>query len=255
MEYEAVRDAVAGIPIMTPQQGRRIYDHVLATRPARVLELGTGNGVSAAYMAAALDAVGDGGRIVTVDHVGSARQHPADVTLGKAGLADLVTLVRIDASSYSWWLKGQVAASSDAHGNCDPVYDFCYLDGAHHWTIDGLAVYLVEKLLRPGGWLLLDDLDWSFVNPEYGQNPALPFLAMGPDERSEAHMRAVFDLIVMQHPSFTEFRIEDERWGWARKQPGEARRLTVAMTISPWASAMAAARRHVRRRRAARALS
>ena len=32
-----------------------------------------------------------------------------------------------------------------------PVYDFCYLDGAHDFTIDGMAVYLVEKLLRPAG--------------------------------------------------------------------------------------------------------
>ena len=41
-----------------------------------------------------------------------------------------------------------------------------FLDGSHNFDIDGLAVVLAEKLLRPGGWLLLDDLDWT-----YEQNP------------------------------------------------------------------------------------
>ena len=86
---------------------------------------------------------------------------PEDV-IARAGLADTVTIVR-EFSSYTWWLKEQVAARSDAHGNVEPAYDFVYLDGAKNWTIDGLAVVLVEKLLRPGGWLLLDDLDWTYA--------------------------------------------------------------------------------------------
>ena len=46
-------------------------------------------------------------------------------------------------------------------------------------------------------------------------------------ERTEPHLRAVFELIVAQHPSFTELRVQDEWWGWARKAPGEPRRLTL----------------------------
>jgi len=37
----------------------------------------------------------------------------------------------------------------------------------------------------------------------------------------------VFDLIVAQHPSFTELKVQDEWWGWARKAPGEPRTLTL----------------------------
>ena len=66
-------------------------------------------------------------------------------------------------SSYTWWLKEQVRARSDADGNCEPRFDFVYLDGAKNWTVDGLAVVLAEKLLRPGGWLLMDDLDWTYA--------------------------------------------------------------------------------------------
>ena len=66
-------------------------------------------------------------------------------------------------SSYTWWLKEQVQARSDRAGNVEPAYDFVYLDGAKNWTIDGLAVVLIEKLLRPGGWLLMDDLPWTYA--------------------------------------------------------------------------------------------
>src|SRR4029453_16024915 len=38
-------------------------------------------------------------------------------------------------------------------------------------------------------------------------------------ERTEPHLRAVFDLIVAQHPSFTELKIQDEWWGWVRTGP------------------------------------
>ena len=38
-------------------------------------------------------------------------------------------------SSYTWWLKEQVAARSDAHGNVEPAYDFIYLDGAKNKEI------------------------------------------------------------------------------------------------------------------------
>ena len=139
---------MAGVPFMSPEQGRVVYDHVRATRPAEVLELGTAHGVGAAYMAAAL-ADNGAGRLTTVDFQGSAYDPSPEQVLARAGVADRVEVVR-EFSSYTWWLKEQVQARSDAHGNCEPRFDFVYLDGAKNWTVDGLAVVLVEKLLRPG---------------------------------------------------------------------------------------------------------
>jgi predicted O-methyltransferase YrrM len=58
MEFDQIATTVRGLRNMTPEQGRRIYDHVRGTQPREILELGTSYGVSAAYMAAALDANG-----------------------------------------------------------------------------------------------------------------------------------------------------------------------------------------------------
>jgi hypothetical protein len=61
----------------------------------------------------------------------------------------------------------------------------------------------------------------------------------------------VFDLIVAQHPSFTELKVQDEWWGWARKAPGEPRRLTLE-TSRPVGALVAGALRRAKRRVAAR---
>jgi predicted O-methyltransferase YrrM len=157
---------------MRPEKGRRVYNHLVSASAREVLEIGTGHGVSTAYMAAALDETGTG-MVTTIDHAAILRDpSPADI-LDRTGLTTRVRRIVIEDSSYTWWLKEEVEARSDGAGNCGPIYDFCYLDGAHNWTIDGLATVLIEKLLQPDGWLLLDDLNWSyagsFTSP--GQGP------------------------------------------------------------------------------------
>lgn len=228
---------------MSPEEGRIIFDHIVAARPAEVLELGTGHGVGAAYMAAGLAAAG-AGHLTTVDHAGAAFDPSPEEVLARAGLADRVTIVR-EFSSYTWWLKEQVEGRSDRAGNVEPLYDFVYIDGAKSFTIGGLSVVLLEKLLRPGGWLLLDDLDWRYTDhPEREATDGVVSRGLSEPERREPHLRAVFDLVVAQHPSFTEIRVQDEWWGWARKAPGEPRRYTVEIS-RPLGVRAAGAARHL----------
>ncbi len=235
--------AVAGVPFMSPAQGRLVYDHIVETGARDVLELGTAHGVGAAYMAAA------GARVTTVDFAGAAYDPGPQDTLTRAGVRDRVTIVR-EFSTYTWWLKEQIEASTDAHGNVTPRFDFVYLDGAKNWTIDGLAVVLVEKLLRPGGWLLMDDLEWTYAqDPGREATDGIAHRELSEPERTQPHLRAVFDVIVAQHPSFTELRRQDEWWGWARKNPGAPRTYTVETSAPLSALVAGAARRAVRRAR------
>jgi predicted O-methyltransferase YrrM len=223
VEFEAVVESVAGIPFMTPALGRRVYDHIRTTRPDQALELGTAHGVSAAYIAGALAANGSG-HLTTVDYGGAAYDPPPEVVLERTGLTDRVTLVRAH-SSYNWFLKQQIEAASDAAGNCQPRYDFCYLDGSKNWNVDGLAVVLIEKLLRPQGWLLMDDLEWTYENNPWilPSGDGHPLGPLSESERTEPHLLAVFELIVKQHPSFTRFIREDAWYGWAQKSAGAER--------------------------------
>ena len=113
-----------------------------------------------------------------------------------------------------------------------PVYDFCFLDGAHNWTIDGLAVVLLERLLNPGGWLLLDDLSWSHQSDPHGMRERGVFFPLSEQERSRPHVRDVFDLLVKANPAFGYLRGENNAWGWARKEPSEPRALRITTTSS-----------------------
>jgi predicted O-methyltransferase YrrM len=228
MRFEEVASRIEGIPFMSPQLGRRVYDHIVTSKPEQALELGTAHGVSAAYIAAALEANGTG-HLTTVDHAGASFDPSPQEVLTRAGLEHRVTIVH-EHSSYNWFLKEQVQAASDSAGNCTPRYGFCYLDGSKNLNIDGLAVVLIEKLLRPGGWLLMDDLDWTYehnpwIVPNGDGNPLGP---LSERERTEPHLRSVFELIVKQHPSFTRFVREDEWYGWAQKMPGQKRRYELA---------------------------
>jgi predicted O-methyltransferase YrrM len=251
VEFEEIAARIAGIPYMSPVLGRRVYDHIRSERPEQALELGTAHGVSAAYIAAALDSNGQG-HLTTVDHGAASFEPSAEDLLSRAGLTHRVTIVR-QHSSYNWFLKEQVEQRSDSSGNCTPVYDFAYLDGCKNFSVDGLAVVMIEKLLRPGGWLLMDDLEWTYaanpwIAPELNAagNPA-PFGSLSESERTEPHLRAVFELIVKQHPSFTRFIREDEWFGWAQKGEGQ-RRYEVA-TSRPLGALVAGELRRRRRRR------
>ena len=247
MQFEAVAASVDGTPFMTPWLGRRVYDHIRTARPEQALELGTAHGVSAAYIAAALEANGHG-HLTTVDHGGAAYDPAPEDVLTRAGLIHRVTIVR-QHSSYNWFLKQQIEQASDAAGNCSPRYDFCYLDGSKNWNIDGLAVVLIEKLLRPNGWLLMDDLEWTYEDNRWIQphEDGRPLGPMSGGERTEPHLLAVFELIVKQHPSFTHFIREDEWYGWAQKGESQDRRYELA-TSRPVGALVAAELRRLRRR-------
>lgn len=52
-----------------------------------------------------------------------------------------------------------------------PMFDYVYLDGAHTWHHDALAFFLIDRLLCVGGYLELDDFNWTHassptVNPQ-----------------------------------------------------------------------------------------
>jgi len=244
MEFDQVADAVRGIPIMTLAQGRAIYDHVIKTRPEQVLELGTAHGVSAAYIAAALDENGSG-HLTTLDRTSAGYEPGPDEVLRRAGLQSRVSVIVRADSSYDWYLKEQVQSRSNDAGFCEPIYDLCYLDGAHDWMIDGLAVVLVEKLLRSDGWLILDDLTWL---PPQSSADALGYSVA---ERAEPHMKAIFDLIIKQSPNFTELRLEpDLDWAWACKKPGQPARLTIDTNRSLRGILLLRLREFIRRPRA-----
>ena len=63
--------------------------------------------------------------------------------------------------SYNWSLSNMIFEMRERHEA--GIFDAVYLDGAHNFIHDGLAVCLLKELIKDGGYLILDDLFWSYA--------------------------------------------------------------------------------------------
>ena len=71
----------------------------------------------------------------------------------------------MEPKSYLWRLMKIIEQNSE------PIYDFIFIDGGHDWYTTGYAFFLVDKLLKPGGYILFDDLDWTvYTSPTANKN-------------------------------------------------------------------------------------
>jgi len=227
-----VGDATGGTD---PARGRELWEFVRREQPRDCLELGFAHGVGTVYIASALEANGDG-RVTSVDRVAAKDfDPPAEDLVARAGLDHRVELVH-EQSSYNWYLHRRLREGS-ANGSVEPCFDFCFLDGAHTWVDDGFAFFLVDKLLRPGGWILFDDLNWRM--PE-------DWTTVPEAERRMTQVQEVFDLLVQQHPGYDHLET-DGRWGWARKSAGGPAAVRTVVKRDQFAAVRQAAR-YVRRR-------
>jgi predicted O-methyltransferase YrrM len=203
MNLIKVKQAVEDLPYMTFKKAQVMQDFIHKHRISNILELGFFHGVSTCYMAAALEEV-DQGSIVSIDlHSAQKRQPNIEELLEKCGYLDTVEFY-YEPVSYNWRLMKLIEAQ-------ERTFDLCYLDGGHDWYNTGLAFFLVDKLLRPGGWIIFDDLDWTMEHIE-----AQWALRKPEEERVTPQVRKVWELLVKTHPHYSNF-YEQGGWGYAQK--------------------------------------
>jgi predicted O-methyltransferase YrrM len=220
MKYDTVMASLRAFAIpkggaaslfLLPESGmREIYDCIVANRSKSCIELGSGFGATSCVMGAAVAEIG--GKVVTID---IALHEPVNAGTLKAhvGLGDELE-VRKDPLGYNWYMADLIAERTRG-GVCEPLFDFCFLDGAHEWEPDALAVTLAVKLLKPGGWFVLDDLDFNLRSmPTWRE-----FHGHLSDRELDAfQLKMVWDFVVRPHPDLSSFKVTGNgRIGWARK--------------------------------------
>jgi predicted O-methyltransferase YrrM len=207
----------------SPAAGEELHEFVREHRFERCLELGMAHGGSAVYIASALEANG-AGHLDSVDlHIAKERVPPATETLKRAALEHRVTL-HYEDTSYTWFLHDKLREQLRDGERIEPLYDFVFIDGAHTWDVDALAFALVDRLLKPGGWILLDDLDWNIGDSD----TTLPQV-----QRDLPHVREIWELLALTPPQYDEFRT-DGQWGWLRKsaEPNPTTRTVVKKDLA-----------------------
>lgn len=227
MNFSDISKIVEGIPYTQKERGKQLYDHIIKHKPAKCLELGFAHGVASCYMAAALDEIGDG-KLTCVDLFSSEDLKPnLESLLKTAGLEKFVDIHR-EKSCYTWFLKKEIEKNTDKY-TCRQVYDLCFIDGPKNWTIDGFSFFLVDKLLKQNGAIIFDDYKWKYSEYSKSVLDGISIREMSNDQINQPNIELVFQLLVMQHPNYSNFVI-DEDWAWARKEHSD--RKTVKMEAS-----------------------
>jgi predicted O-methyltransferase YrrM len=204
-----------GLPYMTTRQALFLGALIEREDLSSLLELGTFHGKSTAYMAAVLEAIGRG-NLVTIDRVDAEVKNPnVYQILRRLELSHRVQ-VYLEPKSLTWRLMRLI----EEHES--PCFDFCYFDAGHSWDVTGYAFFLVDRLLKPGGWVVFDDLDWTYERMIKPGEPLPDFLSRIPEEeRRTAQIRKVWDLLVGRSTGYERHEVIGS-WGVARKRTSSA---------------------------------
>jgi predicted O-methyltransferase YrrM len=211
MQAHEIARVLDGIPNMDLRQGAEITQFIKEKKLSRCLELGFAHGVGTAYIAHAVAEL-DNGKVVTIDLETARQRNPAIHTvLNMVGVPKSLVEIYFEPTSYTWRMMRFLEQGLRDY------FDFIYLDGAHTWAVDGLAFYLGSLLLKPGGWILFDDLKWTLAGSSIAEEPWVKRLP--PDERETAQVGKIWNLLVKDDPAF-DLLIEKGNWGYARKSTG-----------------------------------
>lgn len=215
MKFDEVTRRFGDVRYMGEEQAAYLRDFIVKRELRDLLEIGFYQGKSSAYLAAILEDRGGPGHLTTIDRVSAKAKTPGiDELLGTLELSHRATPLWAERS-YTWELGRMVRDGKRA------LYDLCYFDGGHTWDLTAFGFVLVDMLLKPGGWIIFDDLDWtiekSLAKREAGESSYAKYSA---DELQARNVRMVFETIV-PHLGYTS-RSEERafHWGIARKPMG-----------------------------------
>jgi predicted O-methyltransferase YrrM len=173
---------------MNHKQALYLRDLILSKNLQNLCELGHYHGKSSAYLASILSERGSG-KLTTYDLLATVVKPGINDLLSEFNLQQYVDII-ISREGYIWDLAKRI------QNNPENKFDFCYIDGGHTFESTGLGFVLVNILMKPGGYIVFDDVKWTINN-----SPVLfNFYKNLSDEQKNANgVEMVCDLIIPHH--------------------------------------------------------
>jgi predicted O-methyltransferase YrrM len=137
---------------ISQEEGDFIQEMIRSARPRVSLEVGCAYGISSLYICEALREVGAGRHIIMDPYQHSEWEGIGLANLRRAGYLDIADFH--EAPSYQYLSRLAEEALK---------IDFAFIDGHHVFDYVFVDFFLIDKLLRPGGVVILDDLSWPPV--------------------------------------------------------------------------------------------
>ncbi len=210
-KIEEVKESFGDLEYMQHREAVFMRDFIVKHGTREILEIGFYHGKSSAYFAAILEDLGRG-HLVTIDREGARRREPnIEHVLASLELTHRVTPIFAERS-YTWEMAKMIKAKPR------PLFDLCYFDGGHTWDGTGFGFVLVDMLLKPGGWIIFDDLQWTIEKAMQGVlKVPRTWRACSPDERATAAVNLVFQTLVPRLGYEQLKVVNGGRWGIAHK--------------------------------------
>jgi len=211
--FDKIDTLYGDLPYMSRPKADFLRDLFLQNNLRDVMEIGFFHGKSSAYIAAILEEQ-NAGHLTTFDLASARRKEPnIEELLTHLDLSHRVTPF-FAKRSYTWELQRLITTTPR------PQFDFCFFDGGHTWDTTGFGVVLVDMLLRPGGLILLDDMDWTMEGSKYYQNNPAQMRPYDRDERQTPAVRRIWDTLLphLGYEYVKEF--PDYEMGLVRKAAG-----------------------------------
>lgn len=102
--------------------------------------------------------------------------------------------------SYNWALGKLVLQH-----NATPLFDYCFLDGAHTFAVDALNFFLCDRLLKPGGYMDFDDYHWKLRSSSLRPEKVPEILLQYTEEQIAAQqVKMIVDGLVKTDPRYVE---------------------------------------------------
>ena len=89
------------------------------------------------------------------------------------------------------------------------IFDYVYLDGSHDFTIEALAFFLIDRLLKTGGYIDFDDYNWTFSKSPVNNPKVNPKILEKYTEYqlNNSHIKMIIDFLVKPMKRYKEIKI------------------------------------------------
>jgi len=194
MTVHDIHEHINGLPYMTTAAAEWMTGLIHRHGLVDLLEVGHLHGVSTCYLAAA--AAANGGTVTTVDIIVKPALVPSvSDLLKRCGLDNVEVFLEPRNVGGEWRLMHFLKEGR--------TFDFCYLDSLHEWSCTASQFCAVAQLLRPGGWLVLDDIHYAYSHHPKGER--LWVDALPKDQKEEHQVRNVWNLLIKPDARFQKF--------------------------------------------------
>jgi predicted O-methyltransferase YrrM len=131
-----------------------LYNTILKYRPRRCVEIGMSCGLSTLAILTALDEIGDGGHLISIDPFQSTKRKGVGiVNVKRSGLEHLHTLME----EPDYFALPRLFEQ-------DNQFEFSYIDGWHTFDYVMIDFFYLDKMTSEGGVIGFNDCGWRAIN-------------------------------------------------------------------------------------------